>query len=182
VVAVGRARGQGHGQNAKPHTGYYNANEWQNLTQEQHPPRGTKRNISSVDTNQSDTSVIMGMTLQTWQTAQTGANPSGETTAVGCNAGNQFGHRRSIGAMTSGPCCALNKTEINRITSQVQTMDEKDIPGFLELDSHVSPPALAETSLSQSLRRHVRSFPFIPSILHYNLCPLCKLGLPKSNA
>jgi hypothetical protein len=114
----GRGRSRGRGARYQPNTGYYTANEWHSLTQDQKSnvleARGTKRTVSTIEmATQEDASAITGPI--TTNNLQGGTvNPS-----LGGNAGNQFGRSpRHIGMLSSGPRMMNRTLRVASITQE----------------------------------------------------------------
>ena len=157
----GRGRGRGRGRNNRGgngrgisrngnqargyiHTGYYDQNEWYNLSTEQKnqvlDARGTKRNVGSVDANAVITpnydgvSVVSAITdgNNTAVTNHQGPANNGNSSNYS-SAGTQFGRRR-LNAIKSG-IRTTNARNISTTRSTLRQYQENKI-GFVELDSH----------------------------------------------
>lgn len=123
--------------------GYYNENDWQNLSYDQRTQvleaRGAKRNVSTVGTvvTQQGSTVAHDDGVSAITGVVTVPQQPGNNSTNGGNAGSQFGRRR-IGAINSG----LRQTLVpnansTQIASMIATTVNLSIDySSLELDSH----------------------------------------------
>ncbi len=129
----GRGRGGGRG---NQNTGYYTYEEWSAMTREQRDSileaRGTKRNISKIETNEEAT--------EQGNTNGSGADPTANTPTGG--AGDEFGRqgrRRTnyIGMMKSSSREPCNMETLNSIIAKIASQRNNPTVGeYLDLDSH----------------------------------------------
>jgi uncharacterized membrane protein YgcG len=129
----GRGRGGGRG---NQNTGHYTYEEWSAMTREQRDSileaRGTKRNISKIETNEEAT--------EQGNTNGSGADPTANTPTGG--AGDEFGRqgrRRTnyIGMMKSSSREPCNMETLNSIIAKIASQRNNPTVGeYLDLDSH----------------------------------------------